>query len=254
MRMAVETFRSPLAGAERLDTHLAEGRPVALQTSAFWLPYFPAEMRFHFNVHNLIVFGQEGDEYLISDPVFEEPVRCHRSDLLKARFAKGVMAPRGRLYYPATPPREPDWGNLLPRAIRRNCRLMLGPVPFAGVRGIRRLARAVEALDPRGDGKAARLFIGHLVRMQEEIGTGGAGFRFIYAAFLQEAAGLLARPGLEARAGDLVTIGDAWREMALAAARMIRDRDPLDPPRLGSMLRALADREEAFFRALLRET
>ena len=34
-------------------------------------------------------------------------------------------------------------------------------------------------------------FLGNIVRMQEEIGTGGGGFRFMYAAFLQEAGDVL---------------------------------------------------------------
>ena len=50
----------------------------------------------------------------------------------------------------------------------------------------------------------------------------------------------------------LIDIGDEWREFALATARMIRDRDPLDPPRLADKLRAIANREQAFFRDLRR--
>ena len=39
--------------------------------------------------------------------------------------------------------------------------------------------------------KLAAHNLGQVIRMLEEIGTGGAGFRFIYAAFLQESAGIL---------------------------------------------------------------
>jgi hypothetical protein len=248
--MGFETFSSPAAGEARLDALLAQGVLVGLQTSAFTLPYFPEDMRFHFNVHNLIVFGREGDDYLISDPVFEEPVRCPRVNLTKARFAKGLMAPKGRLYHLDSTPGIPHWKEILPQAIRRTCRTMLAPVPFAGVKGIRSLARAVSRLDTGGDGAPARQFLGHMVRMQEEIGTGGAGFRFIYAAFLQEAARLAALPALAPLADELVAIGDQWRELALASAMMIRGRTPLEPGRIGDLLRAQADREETFFRSL----
>jgi len=50
----------------------------------------------------------------------------------------------------------------------------------------------------------------------------------------------------------LVDIGDEWREFALSTARMIRDREPLNPGKLGDKLRAIADREQAFFRDLRR--
>jgi len=248
--MRFETFNSPEDGAARLDALLARGILVGLQTSAFALPYFPEDMRFHFNVHNLIVFGQEDEEYLISDPVFEETVRCPKTNLTRARFAKGLMAPKGRLYHIESPPQAPHWNEILPKAIRKTCRAMLAPVPFAGVKGIRSLARAVGKLGVNGDAASTRLFLGHIVRMQEEIGTGGAGFRFIYAAFLQEAAQLMAMPTLAVLADEMVAIGDDWREIALAAAMMIRERQPLESGRIADMLRAQADREEAFFRAL----
>ncbi|MDP2875382.1 MAG: BtrH N-terminal domain-containing protein [Holophaga sp.] len=246
LSMAVETFRNVNQGVARLDTLVSQGQLVALQTSAFWLPYFPEDLRFHFNVHNLIVFGREGDDFLISDPVFEETVRCPKADLTKARFAKGLMAPKGRIYYTQSAVQAPHWEKIIPAAIRKTCRTMLAPVFFAGVKGIRSLARAMEKLDA----EQAPRFLGHMVRMQEEIGTGGGGFRFIYAAFLQEAALLLKLPILETKADELVAIGDEWREIALAAAMMIRGRQPMEPKRIATLLRAQADREEAFFRSL----
>jgi len=251
-KIRFETFRSPKAGRERLDQLLDAGRVVGLQTSVFWLPYFPEDLRFHFNAHNLLVFGREGDAYRISDPVFEEPVVCEADALARARFARGVLAPKGLLYYAETPAHEPDWNAVLPAAMRRTCRIMLKtPLPLIGVRGIHRLARAVRRLSV-ADARASKLFVGHIVRMQEEIGTGGAGFRFIEAAFLQEAAALLNRPVFAEHAQQLIEIGDAWREFALTAARMCRDREPLNPARLADALDAMGGREETFFQALER--
>ena len=75
IKMKYETFRSPEAGEKALDRHLAEGRVVGMQTSVYWLPFFPPDLRFHFNAHNLMVYGKQGDEYLISDPTLPEAVR-----------------------------------------------------------------------------------------------------------------------------------------------------------------------------------
>jgi hypothetical protein len=250
--MRFETFRSEDAGMARLDALLDEGRVVGLQTSVFWLPYFPPDLRFHFNAHNLLVYGREGDDYLVSDPVAEIATRCPRADLQRARFARGALAPKGLLYYPTAAPPPPDWARLGRAALSRTAHIMLHPpLPLIGVRGIRFLARSVERLPLDGGGEAARLYIGHIVRMQEEIGTGGGGFRFIYAAFLQELAAKTGYAALDMLAGRLVEIGDRWREFALAAARMIRGRDPLAPPALATRLRLLADDEKRFFRDLL---
>lgn len=250
--MRFETFRTPADGMARLDALLDAGELVGLQTSVFWLPYFPPDLRFHFNAHNLLVYGRDRDEYLISDPVAETTVRCAREDLKKARFAKGVLAPKGLLYFMTRPPAEPDWTRLGRRALGRTARLMLAPLPFVGVRGMRMLARRIERLPLADGGEHARMYVGNIVRMQEEIGTGGGGFRFLYASFLQELAAKTGYAALDGLAARLVEIGDRWREFALAAARMIRGRDALAPPLLGGRLRELAADEELFFKNLRR--
>ena len=249
LKMRFETFRNPQAGQQRLDELLAEGHIVGMQTSVFWLPYMPEDLRFHFNAHNVLAYGRNAvsGDYQLSDPVFEMPVTCPPDALQRARFAKGMLAPKGLLYYATGKPREPDWSQELPKAIKKTTRIMLdAPIPFIGIRGMRRLANAIEKLQPA----KAKMFIGQVVRMQEEIGTGGGGFRFIYASFLQEAAELLARPRLHELSETLVDIGDDWREFALIAARMIRDREPLVPPKLAEKLRLIAEREQVFFRDL----
>jgi hypothetical protein len=258
--MRTETFRRPEDGARRLDELLDAGKVVGLQVSVFWLPFMPKDFRFHFNAHNLLAYGREcghdaasgaSGDYLLSDPVMEEPVRCAPADLDKARFARGMLAPKGLLYYPESAPREPDWNKVIPAAIKKTVRVMLHtPLPLIGVKGIGWVARAFQRLPVAADPQASKLYMGHLVRMQEEIGTGGGGFRFMYAAFLEEAASLTRRPALAELAGELTEIGDYWREFALATARMIRDRDPLDAGRLAELLRAQAVREKAFFTAL----
>jgi len=100
------------------------------------------------------------------------------------------------------------------------------------------------------DAPGSAAFVGHIVRMQEEIGTGGAGFRFIYAAFLQEAAQIASLPALGLLADRLTQIGDGWRALALQAARMVKGREAIVPAQIATRLREQAAQEEAFFRDL----
>ena len=72
--------------------------------------------------------------------------------------------------------------------------------------------------------RKAKLYLGQVVRMQEEIGTGGAGFRFLYAAFLQEAAQKLNNPKLNDISEQMTAVGDLWREFGIAAGRIFKDR------------------------------
>lgn len=249
-------FRSPHDAIAALDAMLAAGQPVGIQASVFWLPYFPPQMRFHFNAHNLIVYGREGDEYLVSDPVFEHPQRCPVDALTKARFIRGPLAPRGLMYYPQRVPTQLDLARGLKPAIRRTANMMLRtPVPFVGVRAIRRLSHRIgEWPNARTDTRLARLQVGQIIRMQEEIGTGGGGFRFMYAAFLQQAGEQTGNDRLLEASAAMTEAGDAWRRFALAGARIVRDK-----AREGDAYRALAaelsrcaEHEEGVYRQLLR--
>ena len=252
-KLHAHTFRNADKGMDALDRMLDAGHVVGLQTSVYWLPYFPEDMRFHFNAHNLLVYGREGNEYLISDPVFEDVVRADRASLQKARFAKGALAAKGLMYYPEHVPSQIDYASVIPTAIRKNERIMTrAPFPFIGVRGIRGMGKNLLKVskDASKRDKYLPLYLGHIVRMQEEIGTGGAGFRFIYAAFLRESAKLLGSDTLKEGAARMTEAGDEWRLFALRATRMCKGREPMDVPLLNTILNDCADREVAAWQVL----
>ena len=219
-------FKSEDSAMQALDDVLASGRPVGLQTGVFWLPYFPPALRFHFNAHNLVVFGKEGDDYLISDPVFEQPVICSRDDLAQARFAKGALAPKGLMYYlPETVP-PGDIETAARKGIREAARALSTPgVPLIGYRGIGYLARSIQKWHRKLEPKVFIRHLGHVVRMQEEIGTGGGGFRFLYGAFLQELYGLSGDEHLEELSQEMTAAGDLWRQFALRVVRVCKGGD-----------------------------
>lgn len=242
-----ETFRDPNLGMQRLDEFLAQGKVVGLQTSVYWLPYFPQDMRFHFNAHNMLVYGKEGDQYLVSDPVIETPQRCPSADLQRARFAKGALAPKGLLYYPKEIGCKHISAQAIKKAIKKTVRIMLAPLPIIGTRGIHHLANKIAKFEKS---EYNLNYVGHIVRMQEEIGTGGGGFRFLYAAFLQEAAAITGIDELAVLAERMNEIGDKWREFALKSARMIKGREAFDAKVLADLLHQQADLEAAFFRDL----
>jgi hypothetical protein len=248
LEMKFQKFRKPAEGERVLDRLLDDGRIVGLQTSVFFLPYFPEDMRFHFNAHNLLVYGRESERFKVSDPVFSHLVTVDRESLNKARFAKGALAPKGLLYYPAKVPAEIDFNTILPKAIRFTAKVngAKSPVPIAGSKGIRWVARNIRKLVD-AEARYAHLYLGHIVRMQEEIGTGGGGFRFMYAAFLQEAAEILASDQLAEAAEEMSVIGDEWRLFALMCARKSKARydDTFDS--IADQLDKIAEREATLF-------
>lgn len=249
-----EKFRNAQAAKARLDENLERKNPVGLQVGVYNLPYFPDEYRFHFNAHNMVVYGKKDGRYLISDPVMETVTSLSEKELEKVRFAKGAFAPKGHIYYPIDFPERLNLEKAIIKGIKHTCRDMLAPIPIVGVKGIRKIAKLIRKWPKTKGVKTANHYLGQIVRMQEEIGTGGGGFRYIYAAFLQEAGKILGNEKLLALSGEMTLIGDQWRDFALDASRIYKNRsntaaiDQYDAVAL--QLEALADREEAFFKQL----
>lgn len=257
VKIARSKFRQPAAARQAVDRLLDQGVPVGAQTGAYWLPYFPPALRFHFNMHNLVIVGRENDDYLISDPVFPELVSCPAADLEKARYARGAMAPKGKIYYILDAPADFDLAAAAKSAIRDVCRTMLKtPIPYAGIRGMRLLANHLERWPEKLGKKSAGIHLGHMIRMQEEIGTGGGGFRFVYAAFLQELAAQLSRPELLPLSEAMTAVGDRWREFAVVGARICKGRalEGESFAQVAAMLRLCASAEQELFTRLYAAT
>jgi hypothetical protein len=248
-------FNSPEEAERVLQECLLAGRPVGCQVGVYYLTYFPKEYRFHFNAHNLIVYGKEEDNYLISDPVMETVTTLTSYELQRVRFAKGPLAPRGQIYYPKEnrPVSDEQISHAIQKGIKRNVRDMLHiPGGIAGVAGIRYTAKKIRQWrDKLGQPKAG-LYLAQLVRMQEEIGTGGGGFRFIYGAFLQQAHAYCKNDALLTIAPLFTQAGDIWRTAAVQAAGIYKGRlgSQEDFNTMGDYLLEVAELEKKAFRAL----
>jgi hypothetical protein len=253
VEMHTERFRSPQKAMQALDNALAQGRPVGMLSSVYYLPYMPEAFRFHFNAHNMVVYGKEGDEYLVSDPILEDFARIKYDDLVKARFAKGTPEPRGFMYYVTKIPADIDYAKAIKAGIKQTGFFMLSPpLPWFGNSAIFLLANRIKKYPQTLPPRKAALYLGNVIRMQEEIGTGGAGFRFLHAAFLQEAGQMLKRDDLLRFSEELTAIGDDWRNFAYHAARIMKARqsDLVSYDELGDLLRICGEKEKDFFKRM----
>ena len=255
-KLGVEYFRKTYKDQDQamaeLDEFLARRQLVGLQTSAYFTTYFPPEMRFQFNAHNIIIIGKEGDDYLVSDPVFDHIERIKTADLKKARFAKGFSAPKGLVHYPIKSPGRIDLKRLIKQSIKKTVHMMLyAPLPWIGIKGINHLARRVARLSREQNDRYTRHFLGNIVRMQEEIGTGGGGFRFMYAAFLQEAYKVTDIPVLKEASDNMTATGDRWRMFALECAKVVKNqKTKVALPEIAQILRACGESEKQIYRML----
>ncbi len=244
-----EKFKNPTEAKARLDENLSKNNPVGLQVGVYNLTYFPDEYRFHFNAHNLVVYGKDENTYLISDPIMEEVTSLSDKELEKVRFAKGAFAPKGHIYYPINFPKELNLEKAIIKGIKQTCNDMLAPIPILGVRGIKFVAKLIRKWPKKLGAKKANHYLGQIVRMQEEIGTGGGGFRYIFAAFLQESSEILKNDKLIDLSKEMTEIGDLWRDFALNASRIYKNRKAANESyeSIAEQLDVISDREKVFF-------
>jgi hypothetical protein len=248
-------FGSKEKAEDFLKKCLDEGKPAGCQVGVYYLSYFPREYRFHFNAHNLIVFGKEDDNYLISDPVMETPTTLTSYELERVRFAKGALAPKGQIYYPESTAEITDeqMRKAIIKGIKNNVNQMLRiPGSFAGVKGIKYTGGKIKKWRDKLGLQKAGSYLAQLVRMQEEIGTGGGGFRYIYAAFLQEAYQYVQQDELLEISKIFTRSGDLWRDAAVHAAGIYKGRlgSQEDFDRMGDYLTEIAALEKEAFLAL----
>jgi len=257
--LGIAVVRKKFSSREKAEAFLKDrldaGMPVGCQVGVYYLTYFPKEYRFHFNAHNLIVYGKEDDNYLISDPVMETPTTLTSYELERVRFAKGALAPKGQLYYPVQgkPVTDEQIKSAIKSGIEKNVRNMLYiPGPIAGISGIKFTGNRIKKWRDKLGPKQAGLYLAQLVRMQEEIGTGGGGFRYIYAAFLQEAHAYHSMDELLEISKQFTKSGDLWRTAAIQAAGIYKGRigNQEDFNVMGNYLLEIAEIEKEAFMAL----
>jgi hypothetical protein len=248
------TFRDPRKAKKTLEELLEKNIPVAVQVDMFYMDYIPAHLRTHFNAHFIVVFGKENGLFHVSDCYYPATATISEDTLESGRFAKGDFAPRGLMFHPTDVPKEPNIEQAVLRGIRQAARDMLKlPIPFIGIRGMRMFSKKVVSWPKyaRNSDQLSHEIMKIHIQLEEQ-GTGGGGFRFMYATFLQEASKLLNKPALSDLSRKMMANGDKWREISVFAARIGKNRDfgedKLDE--LSTMIAGRADEEEKLFKEL----
>lgn len=246
-------FSDPRESMALLDRNLEQGIPTGLQIGVYHLAYFPVEYRMHYNFHNIIIFGKEGNIYHVGEPIREETQVLTYDDLLKVRYAKGPFSPKGKMYHISEVPDKPDLHVAVMHGIRKTVQGMIkDQFPYTGTKGMKMLARHILKWPEKLSEKKARYYVLQLVRNIEEVGTSGAAFRFMYGAFLKEAGELLKIDELTGAGHDMGITANKWRELSHEGVRVFRNPEyhPGDFRILSEILQSCATREEVLFRKL----
>jgi hypothetical protein len=249
----IKKFKDPKEAMLALDRNLEKGIPTGMQVGVFNLTFFPPEYRMHYNMHNLVCFGKEGNLYHISDTVMETAQVLTYEDLLRVRYAKGVFAPEGKMYWINNVPKNLDIRAAVAMGIKKTVYEMIKvPFPLIGVKGLRWMGRDLRKWPKKHGVTKASFYLGQVLRMAEDFGTGGAGFRYIYGAFLKEAGEKFNHAELLEASEMMGKTANKWREFTYIGARNCKSRSQPqeDYGMLGDMMIEIAGMEEKVYRKL----
>ncbi|TSA26815.1 MAG: DUF4872 domain-containing protein [Bacteroidetes bacterium] len=249
----IKKFKTPEESMDALDRNLEKGIPTGLQVGIFNLPFFPPEYRMHYNMHNMVIYGREGNTYYVSDTVLEKPQTLSYADLQRVRWVKGAFSPNGKMYWINRVDKNADLKKAVAEGIAKTVYEMIKiPFPLIGTKGIRFLAKDLRKWPKKHGKEKASFYLGQILRMAEEVGSGGAGFRFIYGAFLKEAGEKFNHPGLSEASVLMGTAANKWREFSYIGARNCKSRsEPTeDYGMLADMLIEISYMEEDVFKKL----
>ena len=260
IKTATHRYLTKEGAMKALDRVLVDEKtPVGCVVGMFELPYLPPEYRFRFNGHNICIIGKDDKtgDYSVLDSNATQKVTISREDLIKVRFATGGTYPlMGQMYWIKQMPEQlPDLKPIILKAIHKTCWFMVSQpdfIPYAGANGILYLSRCIRQWEQTMGVRRAKLNLAQVIRMLEEIGTGGAGFRFVYGAFLQEVAEKTGLDCLNDYSRRITEIGDLWRDFAYKASRIIKKRagEHYTYDDLGDLLQSIGSQEKIFFKEL----
>lgn len=214
-----------------LDDLVAKNIPVGLASNLFGLKYLSnIGFELDYNGHHYVVVGKEGSRYVIADTNETIPnddyVYLEETYLRYSRFRPGISAPHGWMFH--IDPLPEDYSakiDLKPAIIdgmKETCKNMMSrKLKFFGVKGIHYLANDTRKWPRKYTQKEIDNQLLWDYRILERAGTGGSGYRYIYADFLKEAAALFQNEVLEDSGRLFTNAADCWRQFTVGCNRYI---------------------------------
>ena len=229
---------------------LMQKRPLLAQTDIAYLPHYQDDngQGAHFPLHGVVVTGIDEDarQVLIADTFAPEPLAVPFDNFKAALVGEG--SPMMRAFsIAATPYAELSvTGELVARSIRVMVEEMLNPNRRElGIPAMRRLAEDFKGWHEADDWVWCARFAYQGI---EKRGTGGGGFRLMYADFLGEAAHWVAElKKLEAEP-RMRESAARWTELAALCKTAFIAKKPAALVQAGTVVSAIARVEEELLR------
>jgi hypothetical protein len=225
---------------DAIEESLAAGRPLLAQTDIAYLPHYDPV---HFPLHGIVIAAWDGRTAKVADTFSPELLDVPAENLRAALLGEDcpLMTPYSiasvpRIEFRVDPP-------MLAHAIELTAREMLEPsVPGTGLPAMHRLAASSKAWRDSHDWQWSARFAYQSI---EKRGTGGGGFRGLYADFLAQVAPALPWIGSLDAVARMRHIADDWSTVAQICKAVFVDEEPERLAEAAQGLDRIADSEAA---------
>jgi hypothetical protein len=230
-----QQFKDPSDAQKALCESLDRGLPAIVQTDIFHLPYYDSKT--HFPGHDITVWGYDSSDsvFLITDTERTELLLVPFKDMCCALYSKnGFFIMEGNQFSPDSLAPPKDLPTVIRHAIEYNSRVILSEgYDFQGITGLDKWMREIVdewpyLSDPQWNARFAYQVI-------ERRGTGGGGFRLMYADFLKEAEMYCPEVASRGLSKRMLEVGNAWTGLAL----VLRDLSEQTRPDFSAVLEPL---------------
>lgn len=239
----------PLESERDLIAALDGGDPAIVQSDICHLPYYNTTT--HFPGHVIAVWGYDMEKqvFFVTDTEREKLIEVPFGAMKKARYVQmGFFDIRGNMYAPhgiIAPDNIPEI--MRSSIIDQSRRLLDGSQDYQGIAALRKWRSELGGWKGFKDRQWTARFTYQVI---ERRGTGGGGFRLMYADFLDEAASALpnaARLGLPSLMREAAS---AWSGLAMAL-KELSERTDFDPGAAGEALERVMLAESEYHRAAI---
>ncbi len=222
------------AGSDVIDTiktYINENVPVIIQTDIYYLEYYNSNTHFPGHIVSVWGYDDESKTMFVADNHLEGLKKVPYADFRDGMASKDLSNPLNNNFMEVKldKPIE-NLEDLIPRAIRENARKMLqgssGGRGESGVHKIKLWSEDLPNWKDVSDWKWCSRFGYQVIKKR---GVGGAGFRWIYRDFLNEAQEIVPLIKDLDLSNKMNNIGGKWSDIAL----LLKDISEKESPEAG---------------------
>lgn len=208
-----QQYPDPAESERALIDAIDQGKPAIIQTDIFHLPYYNSGT--HFPGHVVTVWGYEPAKsvFMVTDTEKKDLLAVPFAAMRRARYSNGgFFRCAGNLFAPDTIAEPADLTAVIRASIRYNSKTLLdGIEDWGGVNALDKWRNELAVWPGFEDAQWTARFAYQVI---EKRGTGGGGFRQLYAHFLEQAAAYLPEISAAGLPDKMALTAKAWSTLA----------------------------------------